>query len=345
VGANGASTTFGGLITGVGDFEKTGTGALTLTTANTFTGSTTISGGMLVAGNNLAFGATTQAVTLDGGSLASDNDARTLAHPIIVNPTSGSGISGSHSMTLTGPVTSGGAGSVLAVNFTDSSKTVTVNPSTAGSFAPGEIQLASGSLLLGGANKIANDTAIEFAGGKLNTGGFSQTLGALTLSADSTVDFATSNNVRLQFSDATWTGGTLTLQNWTGTPLTGNNPDQFLVSGSFSQDFLDHVNFQGIGLGAVAFDRGGGLYEIVPVPEPSTILGAMALVGFICFRERGRLIRLTRRCPACSTAVTPVELPSNGGATAMGEELCERVRLKYGKKYSESEMAQPLLYL
>jgi hypothetical protein len=112
----------------------------------------------------------------------------------------------------------------------------------------------------------------------------------MILAADSTLDFGTTNNVRLRFSTASWTGGTLTITNWTGVELTGNNPDQFLIgSGPVSPDLLSHITFQGFAPGAIAFNRGGGLYEIVPIPEPATIFGALALVGLIGFRERRRI--------------------------------------------------------
>ena len=123
VGANGTGTAFTGSMTGAGDIEKIGTGSLTLTSANTYTGATTISAGTLVAGNDLAFGATTQAITFNGGGLASNNDARVIAYPIAVNPVSGSSIAGSNSMTLTGAVTNGGPGSMLDVNFTNNTQT------------------------------------------------------------------------------------------------------------------------------------------------------------------------------------------------------------------------------
>ncbi len=292
VGANGASTTFTGTITGVGDFEKTGTGSLTLTAANTYVGNTTVSDGTLVAGNNLAFGASTQTITLDGGGLASNNDTRSLAYGITVG-TSGGQITGANSITLTGAVTSGGAGSVLELNLAAPAKTVTINPSTAGTFDPGMIRLTSGTLLLGSSNRIGDTTDLAMNGGTLKTGGFSDTLGTMTLTADSVLDFGTSNNVRLQFSSASWTGGTLTITNWTGAALTANNADQLLVgTGSVNVDFLNHLSFQGFAPGAILFNRGGGLYEIVPVPEPATIFGATALLAFVGWRERHRLRRM-----------------------------------------------------
>ena len=280
------------MISGTGAFAKVGTGAQTLSGANTFTGGTTITSGTVVTGNNAALG--TGAVTFNGGGLASDNAARTLANTIVVNNVAGNQITGSNNLTLTGAAS--GAGT-LAVSMTDSTKTATINPATANSFAPGMLRLTSGTLLLGGANKIGDTTGVTLAGGTFGTGGFSDTAGAFTLAADSVLDFGTSNTVRLQFSSATWTGGTLSIANWTGTAATSNNADQFLVSsGPVSANFLSQVSFQGFATGAIAFSRGGGVYEIVPssfalvpVPEPTTIFGATGLLGFVGLRERRRL--------------------------------------------------------
>ena len=291
-GNDGTSTNFSGVISGTGTFAKVGTGAQTLSGANTFTGGTTITSGTVVTGNNAALG--TGAVTFNGGGLASDNAARTLANTIVVNNVAGNQITGSNNLTLTGAAS--GAGT-LAVSMTDSTKTATINPATANSFAPGMLRLTSGTLLLGGANKIGDTTGVTLAGGTFGTGGFSDTAGAFTLAADSVLDFGTSNTVRLQFSSATWTGGTLSIANWTGTAATSNNADQFLVSsGPVSANFLSQVSFQGFATGAIAFSRGGGVYEIVPssfalvpVPEPTTIFGATGLLGFVGLRERRRL--------------------------------------------------------
>ncbi len=298
IGANGSSSNFTGTITGVGDLEKTGSGSLTLAGANTYTGNTILSDGTLVAGNNLAFGTPgpDQTIAFNGGALASNNDARVLAHPMVVNPVEGNRITGSNSIAFTGPVTGGGAGSVLDINLTNPAKTVTVNPSAAGGFNPGTVRLTSGTLLFGGANKIPATTDIIMNGGKLETGGYSDNLGAMILAADSSMDFGTSNNVRLQFSSASWTGGTLNVTNWTGTAATANNPDQFLIGpGPVSENFLRNISFQGFGPGAIAFDRGGGVYEVVPIPEPTTIFGALAVVAFIGYRERRTVRRWTSR--------------------------------------------------
>jgi autotransporter-associated beta strand protein len=70
-GANNLSTTFAGLISGVGgSLTKTGTGTLTLTGANTYTGTTTIAGGQLVVSNSTGFGTGTGPVKVNAGQLA-----------------------------------------------------------------------------------------------------------------------------------------------------------------------------------------------------------------------------------------------------------------------------------
>ena len=132
---------------------------------------------------------------------------------------------------------------------------------------------------------------MALAGGKLNTGGFSDQLGALTIQASSTIDFGTTNNVRLQFSSASWGGGVVNITNWTGAAAAANNADQLLFSGPVSNDVLNQIAFAGYGTGAIAFDRGNGMYEVAPVPEPATVFGALAAVGFVVFRERRRIVR------------------------------------------------------
>ena len=244
----------------------------------------------------------TQPVILNGGALASSSDTRTLANPITVNPVAGNQITGGSNLTLTGSAAGTGT---LAVNLASNAKTVTVNPAAADSFAPGMLRLNSGTLILGGSNKIGDTTGIAFAGGRLNTAGFSDQLGALILSSNSTLDFGTSDTVRLIFSSATWTGGVLDVVNWTGAANTTGNADQFLVSSAGPVDtaFLSGISFDGFGPGAIAFSVGGGLYEIVPVPEPCTVFGAAALIAFVGWRERRRIGRVFCKGPRGSGRV------------------------------------------
>ena len=292
LGGSGDFAISAALQTGAGSLTKNGAGTLTLSGASTFTGGMTLTGGMVIAGHNSAF--STGSIAFTGGTLASNSGTRSLANSIVVNNVSGNQITGSNSVTLTGVASGGGT---LEVNFSDNTKSVIANPTATNSFAPATVRLTSGTLLLGGANKIGDNTAVNFNGGTLNTGGFSDTVGALTLTANSALDFGTTNNVHLQFSSAAWTGGALTVNNWTGTEFATGNPDQFLVAsaGPLDSGFLGQILFTGHGNGAIAFNVGGGLYEIVPVPEPATIFGAIGLVAFVGFRERRRVARMFRK--------------------------------------------------
>ena len=286
-------STFAGVISGTGGaVVKQGAGVIALTGANTFTGGTTLSAGTLIAGNDSALGSTgAQAVTFNGGRLASDNDARSLPNNLTVNNVAGNQITGTNSVTLTG--TAGGTGT-LEVALTNPAKSFTVNPATANSFAPDMLRLTSGTLLLGGSNKIGDATKMNFNGGRLGLNNFSEGsagtagLGAMTLSASSTLDYGTlgagANLVEF--------GGVGTHTAATALQVTNYDvgSDHLYFTGATS-DFTsafgqNEVSFNGTsGYAAISF---GSYYEIVAVPEPATIFGAMGLLGFIVWRERRR---------------------------------------------------------
>ena len=70
-------TSVTGVMTGTGNFTKTGNGTLQLTADNTYTGSTTISGGNLQITKDTALG-TTGSLILDGGTLQTTGTASTI---------------------------------------------------------------------------------------------------------------------------------------------------------------------------------------------------------------------------------------------------------------------------
>ncbi|MHA3771719.1 hypothetical protein ACXR0O_09310 [Verrucomicrobiota bacterium sgz303538] len=269
-------------------------GTLTLTGNNTYNG-TTLNGGLLVAGSNTALGA--GAVTFNGGSLASDNNARALGNALVVNNTAGNTVSGGNNLSLTGGATGPGT---LQVALADNANTLTVSGST---FAPGEIDVNKGSLLLGASNVLGDITRLRLSGGTLNTGGFSDSVGALTLSFDSTIDLGNGSSI-LQFASSrgeTWTG-VLLIDNWSGS-TSGGGVDRIFFGSSFS----DEAN-AGITLGqsaAIFFYNPEGLpsgyysaqmlssgelvpKDPVPVPEVNTIYAGGALVAYLICRRRRR---------------------------------------------------------
>ena len=152
---------------------------------------------------------------------------------------------------------------------------------------------SGGTLLLSQSNQINNSANMTLAGGTIKFGsavseGGNSTvgLGALTLTANSTLDF---NSLAGTITFATgFTPGTfkLNVTNWTlnSSHLYFNQDESSFLS-SFT------VN----GLAAQQFSLGNGFYEITAVPEPGTIAAGLAIVGFIAWRERKRLAPIVRR--------------------------------------------------
>ena len=142
---------------------------------------------------------------------------------------------------------------------------------------------ASVGLNVGGAIKIANTIS-----------GLTEQMGALTLSGNSTLDFGTGGTSgaqdTLRFTLGSYALGLLTINGWDGTPY-GGSFDHLVFGSALSQTFLDNIAFSGFGQGATQIALGGGAFEIVPIPEPSTLIGALGLFGMIGFRESRRTRR------------------------------------------------------
>ena len=143
----------------------------------------------------------------------------------------------------------------------------------------------TGSLILAGTgNHIGNQTNLTLAGGtlRINNSG-AEEMGALTLSTTSTLDFLGAGS-SLTFSSITTSlsGSSLALNitNW-------NSGDHLYLkqtpSSNITFNFYDN---QGARLSNVS-------YEVVP--EPSTVLAGVGLVGLIGWRERRRIASLTKR--------------------------------------------------
>jgi autotransporter-associated beta strand protein len=167
-----------------------------------------------------------------------------------------------------------------------------------------------GTLLLSGTgDRIKDSTPVTLAGGTLNTMGLSETVGVLTLTANSVIDLAGGASI-LRFdnsSAATWTGGVfLDIWNWSGNPANvgdgGGGTDQVY----FGNDLNGLTAGQ---LAQIRFftDSGMTLFpgpatilctgEVVPVPEPATwfaIFGLMAVVGLVERRRVAQIVRSLR---------------------------------------------------
>jgi fibronectin-binding autotransporter adhesin len=247
-------------LTGSLAVNKLGPGKTNLTATNTYTGATTVSGGTLA-------------------------------------------ITGSATGTGSIKVNSGGT---LLLNSTANASNYVGN----GSAVP--VPLTNLAVVLPGTTTFTgNGGTLAVATGQSGT---THTFSSMTLSANSTLDFSngpgtTNTGVNLFFGSldamtvAALQAGTMTLNidNWTSPNY--YNPGATADTGFFGdgQDRLLFTSDPGFGLGVaipgITFNGGvlgqevsfGGMYEIVPVPEPTTVLGAAGLLGFLGYRERRRV--------------------------------------------------------
>jgi hypothetical protein len=126
-------------------------------------------------------------------------------------------------------------------------------------------------------------------------------LGALTLSSTSIIDLSSTNILHFSNSNnvidptIAWSG-TLSIYNWNGQPATGGGSEQILFgtdATGLSPSQLAMIQFYS-GTGTGAFTPGAVLLadgEIVPVPEPSTWIGAALALGAIGFTQRKRSLK------------------------------------------------------
>lgn len=216
---------------------------------------------------------------------------------------SGSGInltkSGGGIATLSGASTYSGTTTISAGTL----KIDSAGSTTARLAATTSITINSGGTLLMAnssgttSNDRINDSAtMTLAGGTFNTAGLSEHgatnntagIGALTLTASSILDMGTGSSI-MAFADshlASWTG-TLSIYNWSGTPVVGSGTDQLYFgnsSGGLTTSQLGEINIysdSGATLLGAAMILADG--EIVPVPEPGTwaagTLTALAIIG------------------------------------------------------------------
>ena len=317
------------ILGGSGALAKGGTGTVTLSGANTYTGTSTVSAGTLAlsGGDNrlnvagsvaLSNGAT---LTLGGfnqtlAGLTGSGSVTNSAGTLTLN-------AGSGTVTYGGSITGGGnllKSGAFAQMLSGTSAFSGTTIVTGGSLSLGtsgrltqtaSVTVTNGTTLLLGssqANSINTNATLNLGGGQLSMGGAgignhraaSQTFASLTLTANSSIDFAAlSGTSSFYFSNISGLSTyTLSIFNWNGTNLYGQSSatggaNQYTrlyasTDGSFASA-LGNIRFYSgsttsstfMGEGSFSSPSSGGFTQIVPVPEPSVVIAAVMLLGFL----------------------------------------------------------------
>ncbi len=307
----GLNTVQGGATGGVLQLNAGGTGL-------EMTGATlALDSGSALAGRLILSGNVTVHISANPSSITSNG---TLSQPGTVDLNGGSrtftvedGASASDlaigAIVTNGAVTKTGAGTMTLSGVDTYSGATTISGGTLEVGGSGALTATTrvtvnsgGTALLSGTNTKLNTVApMTLAGGKLDLSGMTssldQTVGALTLSTSSIIDFgmlAAGNTLRFaDSSSVVWSGLTLNIWNWTsgidhlffgngsGTGLQSSQLDKIKFFSDNGTTILPYApGFSGFT---------GGFGEVVPVPEPSAVFTGLALLGLVGFRERQRL--------------------------------------------------------
>lgn len=274
-------------VTGAGGIEQEGYGNLSLFGTNTFTGGTELTGGQNIYFNNpYAFGTghiVIGAYSTDSALVNNTSSALTIANSFYFAEDGDSVIlanAAGASTTYSGPVDLGASGTmtiqsstgtnILSGVISDGANLVLINSSplilSGANTYTGGTTLGGGTVLLGAANVIASSSGLTLDGGTLDPGGFNQSIGPVTLSANSTIDFeAGASELDFANSASTTWSGTLNLANWNpatdklrfGTDATGLTAAQ-----------LQSFEFNGASAPTAQLDANGYLV----IPQPITLL-------------------------------------------------------------------------
>jgi autotransporter-associated beta strand protein len=289
-------STINGTISGAGVLTTDGTGSVVLGTTNTYSGGTNIgSVTTAMASGSLGSGSVTIA---NGGNLQIQNGI-TIANAMSLNSTGTTAndgaienVSGTNTvsgaltlagssriqsdagtMVISGPVnagantlTIGGLGDATVSGVISGTGGLIKNGSgnltlSGANTLSGTTRIDAGRLTLGASNTMANTATLALNGGTFAIGGsFNDTIGSLTLLANSTIDYG-KNTSAITFTNATRTAGVLTIDNWVGDFSGGGISQLFFTNAPTNFATTTDIVFTGYGTGYTRLASG----EIVPM--------------------------------------------------------------------------------
>jgi autotransporter-associated beta strand protein len=297
---------------------KDGAGTVTLSGANTYTGDTRIAAGTLTvaAGGSLGSGSdafvslgatlniqtnTTVATVQengsgDGGTVNLGGGATLTVNGADKGTVYQSAITGQGNLALAA------SGNTVLTLYGDNSFTGNVNI-TGGTLAASgagsnqalksitSLTVGSGAtLLLGSSDQVRNTAFVTLSGGTIQrAAGVSEVFGALDLNAASFLDFGTGATGTLSFGSYT-PSSLLTINNF----LPGN----VLTFGSNLGSSINDTGLFSFSSGFTSdWDSGTSTFTITAIPEPSTVIAALALLMLMIWPARRRLMLDTLSIP------------------------------------------------
>jgi len=274
-------------------------------------------------GSTLALGASQSVASLSGTSGASVNlNANTLTINGSSTTTYSGGISG------TGNLVKNGSGTTTLNAANTYTGTTTVNSGTLAAAATNAlgnstvIYVTGGSFLVTAANAVNDNANINLGGTLALNGTFNETVGLLTLSANSVIDLDGFTGILRFGGVGSWASNTtLAIWNWNGINGASNRHVVFTNNSTLTSNlanisfYSDSGNsFVGNGFGKDFMGPGGGT-EIIAVPEPEAFLYAVVLLAGVAvqylrrrFKQKFCRLSLTSdprpNCSATTVAVT-----------------------------------------
>jgi fibronectin-binding autotransporter adhesin len=303
-------------------FQKQGTSTMAISANAGFSNVDVfiLENGKLKISSASAFGAVSN-IIINGGTIIGNIASRDITNMFTVNGDyTVDAAAGAGALSNSGPVILGSTTHKITVSTGASNYLVGVVSGSAGLLKAGSgsmlisgnntftgnVTNSAGAMIINSANALGTTSLISVRGGTLlynvgytNTGaavflsgGIIQeadqnvSLGALTLTANSSIQLNSGGTAgSLLFASGTNVGGgMLTIYGWNYNSVTDSGSDDLIFFTSTTAEtssFLNNITFFGLGAGARLLSTG----ELVPItPEPSTILYPILCLGFLGFQ-------------------------------------------------------------
>ncbi|MFM8790731.1 MAG: beta strand repeat-containing protein [Chthoniobacterales bacterium] len=300
-------------IVGTGGITKAGAVTLLLGTNHSYSGATTISGGTLLLSNAGTISTNALNLSASGATLNISNITAPTVNVASFTGATGSTVSlGSKNMsfggnnastTFAGAITGSGNLTKNGTGTTTLSGANTYTGSAIVSAGTLKLENATGSalgsitnvsvstnaiLLVAQSDQVNNSAAVTLSGGTIRRGGnVSEVFGNLNLTTGSFLDYGAANDPgTIRFGTYT-PSSLLTVQNF----LPGN---KLQFGNTISSTDLNNAALFSFSSPWTTSTE-GGFFTITAIPEPSTVLAAVGLVGLMLWPSRRRLIKDAKR--------------------------------------------------